>query len=226
MPARVSSDHVASRRFALPWPAWLAVLVFAALLIAYPPFRIVSKSAPKAPSSADGAAAVFEPKAFAEKFWNEQLQPAASQAADAAPVLPAFQKDAAHALKTHAQRVGLGNAAYVFLRGRGRVTAVERSRVLLDVNGAIIALRTGPVFGNVVRDGCGLLDVNDVPGLTEFNALSAELNRLVEERIQPALKSVAVGATVRFAGCAEAPESLSANGPLLSFIPVQAEVQP
>ena len=65
-----------------------------------------------------------------------------------------------------------------------------------------------------------------MPGLTEFNALSAELNRLIEERVQPALKSVAVGATIRFAGCAEAPESLPASGPLFTLIPVQAEVLP
>jgi hypothetical protein len=77
-----------------------------------------------------------------------------------------------------------------------------------------------------VRDGCGLLDVNQVPGLAEFNALSAELNRLVEARVQPPLKTVAVGATITFAGCAEAPESLPAAGPLLTFIPVTAEVTP
>ena len=126
----------------------------------------------------------------------------------------------------HAHRVGLGNAAYFFIRGTGRVSAVERSRVLIEVDGAIVALRTGPVFGNVVRDGSGRIEVNDVPGLTEFNALSAELNRLVEERVQPALKSVAVGATIRFAGCAEAPESLPASGPLFTLVPVQAEVLP
>jgi len=72
----------------------------------------------------------------------------------------------------------------------------------------------------------GLLDVNQVPGLTEFNALSAELNRLVEERVQPVLKTgVTVGFTVTFAGCAEAPETLPSGGPLLTIIPISAEVE-
>jgi hypothetical protein len=78
----------------------------------------------------------------------------------------------------------------------------------------------------VIRDGCGLLDVNQAPGLAEFNALSAELNRLVEARVQPALRSTSVGATLTFAGCAESPEALPASGPVLTFIPVQAEVSP
>ncbi|ATC63966.1 hypothetical protein CMV30_08390 [Nibricoccus aquaticus] len=222
-----SSDHPATaRRIAFPWPVWAGAAIFVALLILYPPFRIVSKNAHSIASAAGAAGTVFEPKAFTEKFWNEKLQPAAAKAPEAAPVLSALHNDTAAALKAHARRVGLGNAAYVFLRGSGRVTAVERSRLLIDVDGVIVALRTGPVFGNIVRDGSGLIDVNDVPGLTEFNALSAELNRLVEERVQPALKSVTVGATIRFVGCAEAPESLPANGPLLTFIPVSAEVMP
>jgi predicted lipoprotein len=129
-------------------------------------------------------------------------------------------------VQTHGHRVGLGNAAYYFARGSGLVTAVERNRILVEISGAVVAIRTGPVFGNSVRDGCGLLDVNDVPGLAEFNALSAELNRLVEERVQPALKGATVGATLTFAGCAEAPETLPAGGPLLTFIPVQVELAP
>jgi predicted lipoprotein len=225
MPAPASSHHPATlRRFTLPWPLWSAALIFAALLLIYPPFRIVSKNTRTTQLASAVGGAAFEPKTVAEKFWNEQLQPTASQAPDAAPVLSAFQKDIAAALTAHARRVGLGNASYVFLRGIGRITAVERSRLLVDVDGVIVALRTGPVFGNIVRDGCGLIDVNDVPGLTEFNALSAEMNRLVEERIQPALKSAPVGAKIHFAGCAEAPDSLPTNGPLFTFIPVQAEV--
>ncbi len=227
-PSSASDDRsrVVSRQ--IPWPVWLAAAAFVALLVVYPPFRVVSKRAAADKSaSGSGAGAAFEPKAFAEKFWSEKLQPAAAaEAPDAARILAALKNDPADALKIHARRVGLGNAAYFFLRGTGRVTAVERSRVLVEVDGAVVALRTGPVFGNVVRDGSGLIEVNDVPGLTEFNALSAELNRLIEERVQPALKAVAVGATIRFTGCAEAPETLPANGPLFTVIPVQAEVLP
>ena len=118
---------------------------------------------------------------------------------------------------------------YFFARGSGRVTAVEKSALLVEIDGApgaIVAVRTGPIFGNVVRDGCGLLELNDVPGLAEFNALSAEFNRMVEERVQPALKTgVAPGARLVFAGCTEAPESLG-SGPVLVFVPVQVEVAP
>lgn len=197
------------------------------LFVLYPPFQVVSKRAAASAATAVSATA-FDPAAFAAEFWIAKLLPAAARAPELAPVLADLRRDPAAARQKHGRRVGLGNAAYYFARGTGRVTAVERSRLLVEIDGAVVAVRTGPVFGNVVRDGCGLLEVNQVPGLAEFNALSAELNRFVEQQVQPALKTgVAVGATLAFAGCAEAPETLPAAGaPLLTFIPLQAEVKP
>lgn len=211
----------------LVWRWLFSIGLLTLLLIVFPPFHIVSRRTVTALAARADAPETFAPAVFAARFWKERLQPAASHAPPAAPLLAALRQDAAAAAKTHAHRVGLGSAAYYFVRGTGRVVGVERSRVLLEVDGAVIALRKGPVFGNVVRDGCGLLDVNQVPGLGEFNALSAELNRLVETRVQPPLQSVAVGATLRFSGCAEAPETLPPpNSPWLNFIPLQAEVLP
>ena len=68
--------------------------------------------------------------------------------------------------------------------------------------------------------------MNSFPGLQEFNALAAALNALVEKSVGPLLREKAVvGTTVHFAGCAEAPEGAAEAGePLLTIIPVQAEV--
>jgi predicted lipoprotein len=230
IPSAVSAAEpspTAARRTTVPWPLPLAALVVAGLLVAYPPFRLSSQKAAAA-GAAREAAGAFDAAAFVAEFWTARLQPAAAAAPDLAPLLADLRRDPGAAVERHGRRVGLGNAAYYFARGTGRVAAVERSRLLVELDGAVVAVRTGPVFGNVVRDGCGLLEVNQAPGLAEFNALSAELNRLVEERVQPALKAgVAVGATLTFSGCAEAPETLPAPGaPLLTFIPLQVEVKP
>jgi predicted lipoprotein len=216
-----------NRRAGFAWPWLVGAVALVALLVVYPPFRVVSKQAVAARATTAGAD-TFDPVVFVAKFWGEQLQSAAARAPAIGPLLADLRRDPASALQVHGRRVGLGNAAYYFARGTGRITAVERSRLLVKIDGAVVAIRTGPVFGNVIRDGCGLLEVNQVPGLAEFNALSAELNRLVEERVQPALKAgVAVGSTLVFAGCAEAPEALPAAGsPLLTFVPLQVEITP
>jgi predicted lipoprotein len=192
----------------------------AVLLYFFPLFRIVPLSAPAA---ATGSVA-FDPVAAAAKIWKTDLPAAAPRALELRILAPALRQNAETAKATFAKSSGLG-AAYYFVRGSGRVVARDRNhlRVALDGTGAeLVALRVGPVFGNTVRDGCGLLDLNAFPGLQEFNALSAELNALVEKSLLPALREQAVvGTTVHFAGCAEAPESApDAGEPLLTIVPV------
>ncbi|MBI4621715.1 MAG: DUF2291 family protein [Verrucomicrobia bacterium] len=145
----------------------------------------------------------------------------------AAPiVISALLRDPGAAAKQHAHHVGIGGTAYYFVRGAGRVVSTGKNEIVVAVDGTDgvqIALRTGPLFGNTVRDGTGLLNVNEFPGLAEFNALSAAINRLVETRVLPPLREHAVvGAALEFAGCTEVPDAIGA-GPVLSLVPVSAE---
>lgn len=222
MPAASSSAKSTAR--SRPW-GWIIFSV--ALIALFPPFRIVSQSTAIRTAQTQ-AATIFDPRAAASAFWITQLQPAAANAPELKAMLVDLRSNPA-AAKSHGHEVGLGGPVYFFGRSTGRVMSVERSRVVVAIDGlegTTVALRTGPVFGNTVRDGCGLLDVNRAPGLQEFNALSAELNRLVEERVLPGLRTgVAVGTRLTFAGCAELPEQVG-DGPLLTIIPVQVEVKP
>ena len=55
-----------------------------------------------------------------------------------------------------------------------------------------------------MRDGTGLLNVNDFLNSQDFNALSWELNRRIEQQVLPELrKRGEAGTTLRFVGCAE-----------------------
>ena len=134
--------------------------------------------------------------------------PGAAQAVDATELLAAVQQDRQAARRTYGRSVGLGGGYYYFIAGTGRVVSVEKNSVGLSLsNGQTqvqVSLETGNIFGNAVRDGTGLLNVNDFPNSQDFNALSSEINRRIEQQVLPALrKAAAVGATVRFAGCAE-----------------------
>jgi predicted lipoprotein len=209
--------------------AGLAVAA-AGLLWIFPPFRVVSLKTQGLPIGGSAGSAAFDPSVAAAQFWQKDLPAATGQASEATQVVTALRADPAAARAKFARSSGLGTA-YYFVRGRGRVVTVDRSFVQIALGGdagSVIALRVGPVFGNTVRDGCGLLDVNSFPGLTEFNALAAELNALVEKNVIPSLREqAAVGAAVEFVGCAEAPESMPASGePLLKVVPVKAEVLP
>ena len=213
----------------LPPFALLAVILGVAAVLCWqmPLFHIVPLQA-SARASASGSDA-FNPARAAAKSWTTDLPAAAARAIELKSLLPALRQNAEDAKTKFAKSAGLG-ATYYFVRGRGKILSRERNSLRIVPDGAaseIVTLRIGPIFGNTVRDGCGLFDVNAFPGLQEFNALAAELNSLVEKNVLPVLRDKAnVGATVDFAGCAEAPESVADVGePLLTIVPVQAEVR-
>jgi predicted lipoprotein len=150
----------------------------------------------------------FDTVAFVDRFWAERLIPGAARAVDAAELVAAVQRDRQSARRAHGRSVGLGGVYYYFVAGIGRVVSVENDSLRLSLRDGQsqvqVSLETGNIFGNAVRDGTGLLNINDFPNSQDFNAVSSEINRRIEKRVLPELRKLAaVGATIRFVGCAE-----------------------
>lgn len=209
------------------------VLGLGCLLWAFPPVRLVRLSdAPRAAAGqgASSMAVSFDAAAAARAFWDKALPAGCAKATALPALLQALHADPALARATHGRKAGLGDT-YYFVEGTGRVVAREGNRARVAIEGhadLTVELRLGPVFGNTVRDGTGLLDVNQYPGLDEYNALSAELNTLVEKEVLPELRAKAqAGARITFVGCAPAPElAAPADSPALILIPVRARMLP
>lgn len=202
------------------------------LLWAYPPVRLTRIADAARTQSGDGGSTPtvqFDPSAAARTFWDSVLPEGCSKATALTEILTTQQADPALARSRHGRKAGLGDT-YYFVEGCGRVISREgaRARVVIDGTTDLVELRLGPVFGNTVRDGTGLLDVNQYPGLDEFNALSSSLNALVEQEVLPELRAKAqAGGRVTFVGCAAAPEQVPpAGAPLLVIIPVRAKLLP
>jgi predicted lipoprotein len=184
------------------WGAVAATLAVA--LYFFPLFHVV----PLNQTMQRTTAASFDPVAFVDRYWTERLIPGATRAVDAAELVAAVARNRQSARRTYSRSVGLGGVYYYFLHGTGRIVSVEKDSVGLTLRDdqpvAQVSLATGNIFGNVVRDGTGLLDVNDFANSQDFNALSSEINRRIEEQVLPALrKRAAVGVPIRFVGCAE-----------------------
>ena len=90
----------------------------------WPLFHIVPLEQAKQESLAAEAES-FDPAAFVEKFWFEQLIPAETRAVDVQKLIAAIQEDHATARKTHGRSVGLSSVYYYFISGTGRVARVE-----------------------------------------------------------------------------------------------------
>lgn len=200
-------------------------MVLVIFWILLPPFRVVSLDGNGQMPKAAGESVAFDALDFSQRYWLETLEPSFGEATDLLELVEAVSSDAEKARTRFGRQTGEGAAVYYFAGGEGIVRSLKGRRATLDVQGVQVTLLVaGPVFGNTVRDGTGLLNVNELPGLEEFNAVSAELNKKVEGEVMPPLKDIVqVGVRLSFVGCSKAPESLGA-GPVLEFTPLRVEV--
>lgn len=188
-----------------------------------PPFHVV----PLRQAQTARAQGVFKPSDYAEKFWRERLTPGLTTAADATQVLDALAQDPAAAARKFGRTVGASDTALFFVAGTGTVVSLGDKGVgisLRSANSADVLLRIGMLFGNTVRDATGLLDVSKFANSQDFNAISAELNRIVETRIVPQLKARAQpGVRLHVTAVFEVEAESEINRPLPA-IPLAAEV--
>ncbi|HEX4349553.1 MAG TPA: DUF2291 family protein [Verrucomicrobiae bacterium] len=204
---------------------WLiAVAVAVAVCWRFPLFHAV----PLKTAVAEKMAATFDPTQFTGAFWTNQLLPSLTKAVKAETLLPAIQADAAAAKTIYSRSVGMGESYFYFLSGTGRVMAISDGEIYLVISNAStnteISLQTGLIFGNALRDGTGLLNVNDYPNSQDFNGISEALNHIVETRVLLKLHDQAkVGVKIFFVGCAEVDESSDLKP--LKVIPIQTELR-
>lgn len=190
------------------------------LLVLFPLFRLVPLSTTR--EQADDAS--FNAVRFMETFWSGPLMAATEDAVSVVVVREALLADPVAAAAEYGHRLGLSGSAAYLVRGEGRVVEVTEDGVAiaLDESGNVaIRIEIGPVFGNAIRDGSGLFDVSAFANTRDFNDLSAEINRRVEEQVLPELKAgAAAGSTIRFSGGIEVADGQDLSVPLV-LVPVQ-----
>jgi predicted lipoprotein len=203
------------------WIGWAAAIVAVASGLWFLPlFHVV----PLQTARDATAAAAFDAEAFVEKLWREELLKPELRTVDASRLVTLLREKNAAAADL-GRRLGLSRTTCYFVAGTGRIVSVTNDSVSIALEGDAapsVVIETGPVFGNAIRDGSGLLDVSAFPNSQDFNAISTALNRRVEAQVLPRLRANAVvGARIRFAGGAEVDDPASALP--LRVVPIYIE---
>ena len=180
------------------------IAVITVLWWAFPPFHVRSLKEVRAAQ----VSMQFNPTNFVAKFWQDELLSATKHAADAAKVVETIAGNPKQVRKEFGRSVGIGSTYYLFLRGTGRIVSVSEDSIGLSLENTgdtvDVSVALGPVFGNAVRDGTGLLNPSDYPNAQDYNGISAALDHIVETKVLPEVQQIArVGVRVQFAGCAE-----------------------
>ena len=199
--------------------------VLGGLLLVFPPCRIV----PLESAREKARAQVFDPAEYALRFWQDQLPSALDSAYEAVAVLDAIRRDRTSAQARYGRVVGLDGPHHYFLKGTGTIAALGERRVeltLADSEQTEIVLVTSMIFGNEILNATGLVKHSQFKRTNEYNAVSAEVNKIVESEVAPAfLEKAEIGATVQFVGCSS---KISDDDPMpipMRLVPVRLEVQ-
>jgi len=157
---------------------------------------------------ASRSAKQFNAAAYAQTFWTAQLIPNLDKAIDITQLTTMLSTNASKTFDTYSHALGIGNLRYFLVKGEGTIASVNEDDVSIllqpDTSRQILTLATEYIFGNAIRDATGLVNVNDFTNTMDFNNVSAELNKIIRERVLPPFKQQAKkGDKVEFTGAIE-----------------------
>ena len=167
----------------------------------------------------------FNAKDFAAKFWNESLPSCLAEAPLLVDVLKILNENPQKAFETKGRKLGISKTDYFMVSGSGSIEKVEDEFVTLVLDKQTkIKIATDFIYGNAVRDGSGKVNINEFLNMTDFNAVSVAINKLVKENVVARLrKSAAVGKRLEFTGAFEIGEENIDLSDLL-ILPVSVKI--
>lgn len=156
---------------------------------------------------ASQSAKEFNATTYAETFWETKLLPNLDKAIELYQLKAMLSNDAEKTFDNYSHALGIGNLRYFLVKGKGIIETIhddDVTIVLQDENKQRIRLATEFIFGNAVRDATGLININEFNNTMDFNNVSAELNKIIRERVLPPFKkNVKAGSVVEFTGAIE-----------------------
>ena len=137
-------------------------------------------------------AAAFDAAAYARHFLQITLPAHPDKSIDLAGLCKTLAADPARAFaESHAQNDG--NNRFFMVKGVGSITRIDSESVDIRVEGVPkpISLATRYIIGTAVRDGSGLISVDDFTTTMDMNIVSEQLNNLIRTRVLPPFTAAA-----------------------------------
>lgn len=157
---------------------------------------------------ASRSAKEFNAATYAQTFWTNKLIPGLNKAIDITTLTALLSTYPEKTFETYSHALGIGNLRYFLVKGKGEITAVNEDELLVSLQGDttthVTTIATEFIFGNAVRDATGLININEFNNTMDFNNVSAELNKIIREKVLPSFKKQAKkGNKIEFTGAIE-----------------------
>lgn len=145
---------------------------------------------------------VFNAAAYAIEIWDNRLPNAINSTPNLIDLVKILEANPENAFENYGRKLGISNTYYFMASGEGIINSVDEENLVIVAEGGMqIRLATDFIFGNAVRDGSGIVDIDDFVNMTDFNNVSIELNNIIKGKVVPQLNEFAQpGMKVDFAG--------------------------
>jgi predicted lipoprotein len=168
---------------------------------------------------------LFNADEYARDVWNNKLPLAVKDAPEIDPLIDMLNNEPQKAFEEYGRKLGISKTYYFLTRGKATVGTVEDEFIRVNTGPEKqVKIATAFIFGNAVRDGSGVVDIDEFVNMTDFNNVSVVLNNIIREEVAAKLKSkVKPGMRVDFTGAFEIKQD-EINTDSIRIIPVSAEL--
>lgn len=144
----------------------------------------------------------FDADQYVKELWNNRIPEVARNAPELKSLFEMLREDPEGTCRKMGRKLGISSTWYFMTQGTGTIDSVREDYLVVSIDPMIrVKLATGFIFGNEIRDGSGVVNINDFLNMTDFNNVSVAINQQVKENVIPGLrKSARVGGKLDFAG--------------------------
>jgi predicted lipoprotein len=166
---------------------------------------------------------IFDANVYARNFWDKILPNILNDAVEISALLSLLQSDLNRAIDLYGGTVGVSRTHAFIVKGIGRITNIKQDGFALELSKTendTIIIQTDYIFGNAIRDASRVIQVSNFASTMEFNAISNEINKIVQNEVIPSfIDNVKIDNTIQFIGAIEINENNS-NFTSLQIVPI------
>jgi predicted lipoprotein len=165
---------------------------------------------------------------YTKSFWNQRLIPSLNKSLPLNQLLQLLKTDPKKTFKEKGNALGIGELKYFMVKGEGKVENVNENEIIVHIQAetqnTLVRIATEYVYGNAVRDASGLITMIEFDNTSDFNEVSAGINKIIrEEVISDFKKKIKMGDRIQFTGAIELnSKSLELNE--IEITPVQLKI--
>ena len=152
----------------------------------------------------------FDPAKELETFWTEELPKLlqSDRIVDADLFRAELKNNRKLLIDRYGSTLGIGAPYSMLIGGEFEVVEVgEELTLIRTAQGAEFDLRTAYIFGNTAREATALFSIDDYENTMDFNLVSSELNRRIQQEvIAPQREALVEGARLQVVGALDLPQ--------------------